>query len=333
MENNHTNGVGKASNREKRVTDRTILWIASIPFLITSALAGLYYSRFAICTTDAPAPNTTFSGKEFSCLYSLTKEEWGQAGDFIGGIANPIIGLITILLVIISIRQNQTALQQNQAALAQNEQALRDSKEELKISNIALNDQKDLMAAEYRERCFASLLTSIQLSLDKKVSEEPRALTVRAAVSHTFDNMNWSHIGSIPTDSLYPSLALAFEKHMQYINGMSCIYRMEQHETGKDMLCLRLLSGTSNDYLFMFGIYLAHQLKKNLQKYNEIVNEINQQQQSSDDYLQQVTNSFLGFETMYLEMLTMLVDTTRLSTQVGLSERLEAEIEHYNRSR
>ena len=54
------------------------------------------------------------------CIYSgyfdgaITKsnEKWGQFGDFLGGVVNPVVGFLTIWLLSVSLRQNQISLSQ-----------------------------------------------------------------------------------------------------------------------------------------------------------------------------------------------------------------------------
>lgn len=126
-------------------------WITGVPMLLIVGLAALYYARFAHCETSTYAPNTSSNELNLRCIFNGTQAEWGQIGDFFGGMLNPVIGLITIIFIVISIHQTQKALTQNQIALEQsnkalmqNEQALNDSKTELQISNAIMNEQKQL---------------------------------------------------------------------------------------------------------------------------------------------------------------------------------------------
>lgn len=42
---------------------------------------------------------------------------WGVLGDFVGGIVNPLLGLVTIWLLTVSLRQNNEMLDQARAEL------------------------------------------------------------------------------------------------------------------------------------------------------------------------------------------------------------------------
>lgn len=84
---------------------------------------------------------------------SPNPETWGQLGDFLGGMVNPIIGLITIWLLAASLKQNQIALQQSKLALDRAEEEVRLTREALeqsqaiqKATEDALNKQIEIAA-------------------------------------------------------------------------------------------------------------------------------------------------------------------------------------------
>jgi hypothetical protein len=54
---------------------------------------------------------------KFHGMPSNKQEVWGQFGDFVGGVVNPLIGLCTIWLLIGSLKQSHTALLQAHADL------------------------------------------------------------------------------------------------------------------------------------------------------------------------------------------------------------------------
>lgn len=76
----------------------------------------------------------------FPSGFSHKQSVWGQFGDFIGGLVNPIIGFFTIWLLAVSLRQNNKALGQANAALTQ-------AKAELELTRIAIDDAKTMQAA------------------------------------------------------------------------------------------------------------------------------------------------------------------------------------------
>lgn len=73
--------------------------------------------------------------------------KWGEFGDFIGGLVNPIIGFFTIWLLAVSLRQNHRALSQANKALDQSHQALEESKTELELTRVAIEDARKMQEA------------------------------------------------------------------------------------------------------------------------------------------------------------------------------------------
>lgn len=59
--------------------------------------------------------------------YSISgdPEQWGQMGDYFGGIINPIVGFLTICLLTVSLRQNQIALKQTREELKETRNAIK----------------------------------------------------------------------------------------------------------------------------------------------------------------------------------------------------------------
>lgn len=88
-------------------------------------------------------------------------EDWAQFGDFFGGILNPIVGLAGISLLAYTLRQNQLAL-------TMTAQELKASTTQLANSAQALSQQKELMEAETRERCFLTLLQQLREAQSEK---------------------------------------------------------------------------------------------------------------------------------------------------------------------
>lgn len=64
--------------------------------------------------------------KAFGSEASKTQEIWGQFGDFVGGIVNPVVGLVTIVLLILTLQSQRKELQEqrSQAAVQGFEQTL-----------------------------------------------------------------------------------------------------------------------------------------------------------------------------------------------------------------
>jgi hypothetical protein len=79
---------------------------------------------------------------------SPLQETWGQFGDFIGGVLNPAIGLVTVYLVLVNVR-----LQRKE---------LRNSLKELKNSNAALARQNESVEFQNFQQTFFTWLQSYQ---------------------------------------------------------------------------------------------------------------------------------------------------------------------------
>ena len=116
---------------------------------------------------------------------SPNPEAWGQLGDFLGGMVNPIIGLITIWLLATSLKQNQIALQQSKQALERAEEEVRLTREALEQSKsiqeatkAALSDQikiaqmtKDIDNLINFERYFREALQQVSAQLEPEYSK------------------------------------------------------------------------------------------------------------------------------------------------------------------
>lgn len=73
--------------------------------------------------------------------FSDSTETWGQLGDYLGGVINPIVGLITIWLITTSLRQNQIALRQTREELAETRRAIDQAAELQEKTEEALSKQ------------------------------------------------------------------------------------------------------------------------------------------------------------------------------------------------
>ncbi|MFZ5579889.1 MAG: putative phage abortive infection protein [Pseudomonadota bacterium] len=87
---------------------------------------------------------------------------WGQTGDFFGGILNPVFGFLSVLALVLTLRQNQKALQQNQ-------EALEDSRIELSRSADALAKQVDHLERQAFQVTYFELLKLLSEVVDSNV--------------------------------------------------------------------------------------------------------------------------------------------------------------------
>lgn len=110
--------------------------------------------------------------------FSDDQAVWGQFGDFMGGIVNPIVGLFTIGLLAVSLNQSNLALHQTAQALKQSEAALRQSGEEIRLAKQALLDNQKIQAA-----------TEVALSRQVAVAEDTRDIANAMALMKHFEEV------------------------------------------------------------------------------------------------------------------------------------------------
>lgn len=100
--------------------------------------------------------------------------EWASLGDFFGGVLNPIFAFASLILLLLTLKQNQKALSQNEKALLLNNKELELTRNELSSSKIALERQATIQEKQNFEGTFFNLvnihqdlLNSIDLGSDK----------------------------------------------------------------------------------------------------------------------------------------------------------------------
>ena len=100
--------------------------------------------------------------------FSDETSAWGEFGDYLGGLVNPIVGFLTICLLTVSLRQNQLALQQ--------------AREELKLARKAIEQAKEVQQAT--ERALAK-----QISIAEQTRDFENAATLYAAFTDQTDTL------------------------------------------------------------------------------------------------------------------------------------------------
>lgn len=78
---------------------------------------------------------------KFYCSGESNQATWGQLGDFMGGLINPIIGLITIIFLSYNLKQNERLLTQSQEELMLTREELKKGQEIQKATETALKEQ------------------------------------------------------------------------------------------------------------------------------------------------------------------------------------------------
>lgn len=85
--------------------------------------------------------------------FPTDKAEWGTFGDFIGGVTNPILTFITIVMLIRSLKLQKDA---NKSILLQNEQVLKDSLRQKEIDDLRSFESSFYNLAEVARKEFES---------------------------------------------------------------------------------------------------------------------------------------------------------------------------------
>lgn len=128
-------------------------WVVFAVATVMSALIYVYGDFFGFYLEEIS--NKTVDGKEVSNLDSI-RAAWGQFGDFFGGVLNPILGFVSLILILHSLKQNKDALAQgadalhlSKVALELNAQELRLSRDEAKRAADALEANRENLNAQY----------------------------------------------------------------------------------------------------------------------------------------------------------------------------------------
>lgn len=144
---------------------RNVLWLAGTFFLGSLAL---YFISF----------NGPLSDKQGT---------WGEFGDYMGGVVNPIIGLCTVWLLTVSLRHNQIALQQAREELALARQAVENSRDMQERTELALQKQIDI-ADQTRDMANAVALWShMNAKADLLMEERKNIKVLERQKAHDLD--------------------------------------------------------------------------------------------------------------------------------------------------
>ncbi len=120
-----------------------MLWIAGVVLVIALVSVSVHFgnSDFGDCNLIQDAE------KKSDCLKSEQAEyrsAWGQFGDFMGGVVNPIFGFLTIWLLVTELKATRRATEEARIAQEKTERALRDQLKEAKFQNAFSNYYKHL---------------------------------------------------------------------------------------------------------------------------------------------------------------------------------------------
>lgn len=109
-----------------------------IPWLKTIIFCALFFGLTSICAYIY----------QFGIGLWDTPEKWGSLGDFFGGVLNPFLAFLSLILLLITLNQNQKALAQNKIALDQNKDALEINSQELELTRQEVSGSREALEAQ-----------------------------------------------------------------------------------------------------------------------------------------------------------------------------------------
>jgi hypothetical protein len=102
MNKQTTQGVARPCTTEDQSTPEKIEgWFASLPVLILLLALPPILAAFLLLSY----------GNQFPIRFAKGQDVWGQFGDFLGGVLNPLVAWITLFIVAISLRQTVRAIE------------------------------------------------------------------------------------------------------------------------------------------------------------------------------------------------------------------------------
>jgi hypothetical protein len=108
------------SEKTTTVNNYGVLWVAALIFFISLLSVSIHFLG-----AELPNCNEAKDLAECKALYwAEYRASWGQFGDFMGGMVNPFVGLLTIYLLVTTIAQQGRALDQTETALEHANKAL-----------------------------------------------------------------------------------------------------------------------------------------------------------------------------------------------------------------
>lgn len=94
-------------------------------------------------------------------------DSWAGFGDFLGGILNPIVGIVTVVLLVRTLQEQQCAIDLQRDELAAQRHELELQREEAKKATTALVEQHEAMVRQSFEQAFFAWLQSYRQAVSE----------------------------------------------------------------------------------------------------------------------------------------------------------------------
>lgn len=167
----------------------------------------------------------------FGSSLSSDRDDWGVFGDYLGGVLNPVIGLVTVFLVLINVRLQR--------------QELKNSLVEMRNSNEALKEQNASIELQNFQNTFFNWLNSynnIASNIEVTVDSGHPTYKGYRALSHLYKNRlhNNYYFQNLVEDlkpadrGLFRSSAIIEDASAAFNVELSCLRRWKEIKAERD---------------------------------------------------------------------------------------------------
>lgn len=215
------------------LTIRGVVWLGLIALVCFFSLAGMM----------------VYATKDFNVSIA------GSVGDFLGGMLNPIVALLGIMLLAMTLRQNSTALRFTQIELEK-------STAQMKISAQALQQQEDLMRTERRESLILKISEKIQDDYIRHFAD-PNAFSIKGTVNSKADATE-SLVAHLNDNHIAPNMLRLIDKnfgqdHLYFHTIRKLAKSSDDFKIDDDHLMLAA-SIINTNYLLVSALIIHHRM-------------------------------------------------------------------------
>ncbi|MDO8336383.1 MAG: hypothetical protein Q7T74_06415 [Candidatus Saccharibacteria bacterium] len=181
----------KKLETKKKFLNRFRMWFVTwwpmvVAMVIIMLAAALYFKNF----NEPLYKECVGRWDEDRCISERLADDrsaWGQFGDFIGGTVNPIIGFLTVILLLITIRQQSAAINHTESALEQAGKSLEHAEKALLQNEAALKITRDEISIAREE---INLSRAINAKTEEALSAQIDISRRQNYLSNYFEHRN-----------------------------------------------------------------------------------------------------------------------------------------------